>query len=99
MQDVANTRLLPSSGSVWLHRLPCTYIGSSTGVLCMHIRCSFDDDFRLEACRCQIRLHLIDFEEHKIECHRLVPPFIKMDAVLPNVEREQEHATRAQHAL
>ncbi len=68
-------------------------------MFCMDIWCSFNDYFYLQPCRRQILCHFARLEEDEIEGYRLVPPFVKMDNLLANVERKQERPAEAQHTL
>lgn len=93
------TRPLPVSLYDWRARLSGTNIGSPTRVFGVYIRRTFDDGFNLETSGCKRCLHFIKLKEHKIEGHGLVPPFIKMEAALPAVERQQEGPAGAQDAI
>ena len=75
-------------------RLPCHDVTTPAGMLDSLVRRSFRSFFNLKIRLAQIVFHLVEREEEEIQRHRLTPPLIEVDNLIPNMKRKQQTPLR-----
>src|SRR5262245_13131315 len=73
-------------------------VSSSTLVLNVRIRVPLDNLLNVKACLMEVGCHLVRTKKEKVHADLLSPPLLQMNAVVADMESEQQDPTWSQHS-